>query len=178
MAGKPPEKRPSFPMRVPKAVSALWNRWTRATQSLSAKLVILLLAAMTVVFGLLGYLNVRLQRQHLESITLTSAERVSDVIKRQASYYMLRNEREGLYHSISEIGNERGVVHIRIFNREGRITYSSDPKEINTLVDEQAEACNRCHAQAQPLTHLDRRRPLPHFPAREWRASSGHHQSH
>jgi two-component system NtrC family sensor kinase len=111
---------------------------------------------MTIVFGLLGYLNVRLQRQHLESITLTSAERVSDVIKRQASYYMLRNEREGLYHSISEIGNEPGVVHIRIFNREGRITYSSDPKEINTLVDEQAEACNRCHAQAQPLTHLDR----------------------
>ncbi len=143
-------------MRVPKAASLVWNRWTRATQRLSPKLVILLLTAMTVVFGLLGYLNVRLQRQHLESITLTSAERVSDVIKRQASYYMLRNEREGLYHSISEIGNEPGVVHIRIFNREGRITYSSDPKEINTLVDEQAEACNRCHAQAQPLTHLDR----------------------
>ncbi|HYB60526.1 MAG TPA: ATP-binding protein [Methylomirabilota bacterium] len=143
-------------MRVPKATSLLWNRWARATQRLSPKLVILLLTAMTIVFGLLGYLNVRLQRQHLESITLTSAERVSDVIKRQASYYMLRNEREGLYHSISEIGNEPGVVHIRIFNREGRITYSSDPKEINTLVDEQAEACNRCHAQAQPLTHLDR----------------------
>ncbi len=143
-------------MRVSNAASLLWNRWTRSTQSLSAKLVILLLAAMTLVFGLLGYLNVRLQRQHLESITLASAERVSDVIKRQASYYMLRNEREGLYHSISEIGNERGVVHIRIFNRQGRITYSSDPKEINTLVDEQAEACNRCHAQAQPLTHLDR----------------------
>lgn len=143
-------------MRVREAVSLLWNRWARSTQSLSAKLVILLLAAMTVVFGLLGYLNVRLQRQHLESLTLTSAERVSDVIKRQASYYMLRNEREGLYHSISEIGNERGVVHIRIFNRQGRITYSSDPKEINTLVDENAEACNRCHAQAQPLTHLDR----------------------
>ncbi len=143
-------------MRVPKATSPLWNRWIRGTQRLSPKLVILLLTAMTVVFGLLGYLNVRLQRQHLESITLTSAERVSDVIKRQASYYMLRNEREGLYHSISEIGNEPGVVHIRIFNREGRITYSSDPKEINTLVDEQAEACNRCHAQAQPLTHLDR----------------------
>jgi len=143
-------------MRVPEAASLLWNRWAQATKSLSAKLVILLLAAMTLVFGLLGYLNVRLQRQHLESITLTSDERVSDVIKRQASYYMLRNEREGLFHSISEIGNERGVVHIRIFNRQGRITYSSDPKEINTLVDEQAEACNRCHAKAQPLTRLDR----------------------
>jgi len=133
-----------------------WIRWRQATQSLSAKLGILLLAAMTLVFGLLGYLNVRLQRQQLESITLASADRVSDVIKRQASYYMLRNEREGLYHSISEIGNEPGVVHIRIFNRQGLITYSSDPRETNTMVDEQAEACNRCHAQAQPLTHLDR----------------------
>ena len=137
-------------------MSRLWNRWRQATRSLSAKLGILLLAAMTLVFGLLGYLNVRLQRQQLESTTLASADRVSDVIKRQASYYMLRNERDGLYHSISEIGHEPGVVHIRIFNRQGKITYSSDPRETNTMVDEQAEACNRCHAQSQPLTHLNR----------------------
>ena len=63
--------------------------------SLSAKLICLLLLVMTGTFALLGYLNVRLHRQHLEAATLTSAERVSDVIKRSTSYYMLRNDREG-----------------------------------------------------------------------------------
>jgi two-component system, NtrC family, sensor kinase len=124
--------------------------------SLSAKLVILLVASMTVIFGLLGYLNIRLQRQHLERNTLLSADRISDAIKRSASYYMLRNEREGLYHIIAEMGNEPGMVGIRIINQEGRISFSSDGKETNTFVDKRAEACYKCHSQSQPLTHLDR----------------------
>jgi len=111
---------------------------------------------MTTVFGLLGYLNVRLHRRHLEQTTLAAAERVSDVIKRNATYYMLRNEREGLYHLITEIGGERGILRIRIINREGRISFSSDARETNTLVDKRAEACYACHSQTQPLTHLDR----------------------
>ena len=56
-------------------------RLLRATQTLSAKLNILLLSAMVLIFALLGYLTVRLHRQHLEQNTLLVAERISDVIK-------------------------------------------------------------------------------------------------
>jgi len=48
------------------------------TNSISAKLIGSLFAAMIVIFALLGYLNIRLHRQHLEAATLVSAERVSD----------------------------------------------------------------------------------------------------
>ena len=68
------------------------SRWLRLTLTLSAKLNILLLGAMVVIFALLGYLNVRLHRQHLEQNTLLSAERVSDVIKHSTTDYMLRND--------------------------------------------------------------------------------------
>ncbi len=71
------------------------GQWNRLTHSISAKLISLLLLVMVGIFGLLGYLNIRLHRQHLEAATLTSAERVSDVIKRSTSYYMLRNDRAG-----------------------------------------------------------------------------------
>jgi len=128
----------------------------RLAHGLSGKLVILLVASMTLVFGVLGYLNIQLERQRLEQATLASAERISDVIKRNASYYMLRNERDGLYHMISDIGNEPGMVHIRIFNREGRISFSSDPSEINSFVDKRTEACYACHSQSQPLMRLNR----------------------
>jgi len=132
------------------------KRWADRVHSLSAKLATLLVAAMVCFFGMLGYLNIRLYRQQLEKSTLTSADRMSDVIKRNASYYMLRNEREGLYHLIREIGNEPGVTRIRIFNQEGRISFSSDPAESGALVNKNAEACYGCHAQSQPIAHLER----------------------
>ena len=130
--------------------------WTRLTHSLGAKLITLLLATMVLVFSLLGYLNIRLHRKHLEAATLTSAERVSDVIRRSTTYYMLRNDREGLYHAIQTIADEPGMAKVRIFDQEGRISYSTDTEEISHVVDKSAEACYGCHAQSQPLTRLNR----------------------
>lgn len=132
------------------------GRWARLTQSLSAKLISLLLLVMVGIFGLLGYLNIRLHRQHLEAATLTSAERISDVIKRSTSYYMLRNDREGLYHAIATMADEPGMVRVRIFDQQGQISYSSDPTEIGHVVDKSAEACYGCHARSEPLAHLNR----------------------
>ncbi len=82
----------------------------RVRYGLGTKLIALLLGAMVVIFGLLGYLTIRLQRQHLEAATLLSAERVSDVIRRNTTEYMLRNDREGLHHAISTMANEPGMV--------------------------------------------------------------------
>src|SRR6201982_4116615 len=117
------------------------GRWFRVSHSLSAKLNVLLLSTMVAIFGLLGYLNVRLHRQHLEQNTLLSAERISDAIKRGTTDYMLRNDRQGMHHSIQAIAAEPGMERIRIFDREGRITYSTDPADQNHFVDKSAEAC-------------------------------------
>jgi two-component system, NtrC family, sensor kinase len=131
-------------------------RWRRLTRSVSAKLITLLLASMVVIFALLGYLNIRLQRQHLEAAALTSAERVSDAIRRSATYYMLRNDREGLYHVIQTLADEPGMVKVRIFDKQGHISYSTDPNEVSRMVDKSGEACYGCHAQSQPLARLNR----------------------
>src|ERR1700687_5926006 len=101
-------------------IRADWG-WRRLTHSISAKLIGSLLVVMIVIFALLGYLNIRLHRQHLEAATLTSAERVSDVIKHSTTYYMLRNDREGLYHAIQTIADEPGMIKARIFDQVGRI---------------------------------------------------------
>jgi two-component system, NtrC family, sensor kinase len=132
------------------------GRWLRLTLTLSAKLNRLLLGAMVVIFALLGYLNVRLHRQHLEQNTLLSAERMSDVIKHSTTDYMLVNDQEGLYHSIKTMASEPGMEKIRIFDQEGRITYTTDAAEQNHVVDKTAEACYACHAQSQPLARLNR----------------------
>jgi two-component system, NtrC family, sensor kinase len=130
--------------------------WRRLTNSISAKLIGSLLAVMVVIFALLGYLNIRLHRQHLEAATLASAERVSDVIRRSATYYMLRNDREGLYRSIQTMADEPGMVKVRILDQEGRISYSTDAAEVSHVLDKTAEACYGCHTQSQPLARLNR----------------------
>ena len=128
----------------------------RVRYGLGTKLIVLLLGAMVVIFALLGYLTIRLQRQHLEAATLLSAERVSDVIRRNTSEYMLRNDQQGLHHAIGTMASEPGMVRVRVFDREGHISYSSDPSEINRIVDKDAEACYGCHAHGQALARLNR----------------------
>jgi two-component system NtrC family sensor kinase len=124
--------------------------------SVSAKLIVLLLLSMVVIFALVGYLNIRLHRKDLEASVLASAERVSDLIKRSTAYYMMRNDREGLYHVMQTIAGEPGMVRVRIFDPTGTVSYSSDATEVNHSVDKGAEACYACHAQSQPLTRLNR----------------------
>ena len=51
---------------------------------------------------------------------------------------------------------EPGMEKIRIFDQEGRITYTTDAAEQNHVVDKTAEACYACHAQSQPLARLNR----------------------
>lgn len=132
------------------------SKWLQLTQALSVKLNLLLLSAMVVIFALLGYVNVRLHRRHLEQNTLAAAERISDVIKQGTTDYMLRNDREGLYRSINTMASEPGIEKIRIFDQEGRITYTTSSPEQSKVVDKTAEACYGCHAQSQPLARLNR----------------------
>lgn len=143
-------------MRATEQAGTAWRRGLTLGHSLGAKLILLLLVAMVGIFALLGLLSIRLHRQHLEAATLQAAERVSDLIKRSTSYCMLRNDREGLYHMMTTIAGEPGVVRVRIFDQQGKVSYSTDPSEVNRNVDKGAEACYGCHAQSQPLARLNR----------------------
>ena len=130
--------------------------WDRARYGLSTKLILMLLVAMMAVFALLGYLTVRLQGQDLEATTLLSAESISNLIRRNTTDYMLRNDREGLHRSMAAMAHEPGVVRVRVLDREGHVSYSTDPSEINRTLDKDAEACYACHAHGQTLTRLNR----------------------
>lgn len=124
--------------------------------NLSIKLTFCLIVSLLVLFLVLGWQTVQLHRRHLEEMTFASADRISDTIKRSTRYSMMKNHRDEVYHIISTIGTEPGIRKIRIFNEEGKISFSTDPREVNALVDKKMEACTACHSQKDPLTRLDR----------------------
>src|SRR3990172_1752522 len=111
----------------------------RLRVGLAVKLALCLVVSTVALFALFGYLNLRLQRKPSEDMVLRSADRISDLIQRSTRYQMLRNDREALYQVIQTIGSEPGIRRIRIFNEEGRISYSTDPAEVGSLVDKPAE---------------------------------------
>jgi two-component system, NtrC family, sensor kinase len=125
-------------------------------RSISFKLMVSIFVVMTGIFALLTYLTIHQHRKHLEAAALVSAEQQSEVLRRSASHYMLKNDRSGLYEMMVNMADQAGMVRVRIMNSEGVISYSTFPDEVGKSVNKASEACYACHAQSEPLSLLKR----------------------
>jgi two-component system NtrC family sensor kinase len=67
---------------------------------------------------------------------------------------MLENRSDQTHYIINTIAQEPGLREIRIFNKEGRIMFSSQKEYIGQMVDKNAEACYACHTANEPLEKL------------------------
>src|SRR5579871_1440619 len=123
---------------------------------LAAKLAICVIASTAAFFALFGYLNLGMERRNSQDLVEQAAYRVTDVIVRSTHYEMLHNDRDALYNIIQELGTEPGIQRIRIYNKDGLISYASDGQEVQTAVDKSAEGCVGCHGQSDPLKTLTR----------------------
>jgi two-component system NtrC family sensor kinase len=146
----------------------------RIKMGIGIKLSIYLIGSMIVIFAALTFLTIAMHRQHLEQFVIDSALRISDTIKNSTHHDMLHSspDEENAKHInriINTIGSQKGIERIRIFNKEGRILYSTDQSEIQKLVDKRAESCYICHASDKPLTKLDKDQRW-----RIFRAADGH----
>ena len=101
-----------------------------------------------------GYI-IRSQSASLLNEVERHASQLSDALKSDTEYEMMRNDREHIRESIRHISQQKAIDRIRIFNKSGEIIYSSDAADIGRMVDKQAESCDRCHLAGEPLTRLD-----------------------
>lgn len=118
---------------------------------LSAKLFVILIGVMLVVFGIHTYMDVRTTSANLTELVYSYSEQVSDLIVRSTRYSMMLNQKEHVHQIVNTLANEPGFVGVNIYNKNGRIIYSSDSTLIGTQVDLKAEACIGCHSSASPL---------------------------
>lgn len=122
------------------------------------------------VIGFMAVAVVRLHTAQLVSERTRSANQLSETIKGSTHFDMLENRRDNLHRQIQTIGDlkQEGIHRVRLFNKEGRIMFSSDREEIGTSLDKRAEACYACHTEGRPLEKLDIRAR-----ARIFRAADG-----
>jgi two-component system NtrC family sensor kinase len=120
--------------------------------TLSFRLFLVLSLAILLLFTIHAALAQHFQSQAIEGQVKIAAYSQSDFIRQSLYTAMLRNERGRIHEMITLLGREPGVEVIRIYNKQGQITFSTAEREIGTTVNRQAEACYVCHAAAQPLS--------------------------
>ncbi len=120
---------------------------------LAVKLIFWLTLLVAVVDGLFAFINLRVQERQLLSNMVVGADQLSRSITSATWQAMLADNREGAYAVMRTIAEKQGIERIRIFNKDGRVMFSTDLSD-EKEVDKQAEACVLCHAEQQPLLRV------------------------
>jgi two-component system, NtrC family, sensor kinase len=136
---------------------------------LSVKLFLVTSLVLIIVFSIYTYFTVRNLEEDFTSSYKQNVYNISDIIKRSTRHSMLLNKREDVYEIIKTIGNEPGVKTIRIYNKQGVISYSSDTTERNKTVDMNAEACIICHENNTISRNIARKDSLRIFSIKDER---------
>jgi two-component system, NtrC family, sensor kinase len=121
---------------------------------LAHKLIVPIAAIIVLVAGISGMLRVAAVERGLRETMILGADQVSRGITSATWHAMLADNRQDAYDVMETIARQPGISRIRIFNKEGRIMFST-VKEPSQSVDKKAEACALCHASAQPLVRVE-----------------------
>lgn len=95
--------------------------------------------------------------------SIQHATNLTDTVLKSTRYAMLKSDRETLNNIIRNIGEQKGVDHVRICNKKGLIMISSRREEINSFVDMKSEGCITCHSGPKPITTLGTMEQARHF---------------
>lgn len=123
-------------------------------KKISQKLILSFTVIMTIVGIIATYIHVKTQEGQLLDAMMLGADQLSGSISSATWHAMLADQRESAYKTMETIAQKQGIDRIRIFNKEGRIMFST-AKNDTGVVDKYAEACFMCHSAEQPLVKVD-----------------------
>ncbi len=131
--------------------SSVW-RWR--FNSLTFRLTGTLIVALALLLALTAVVQVGLQERCAREAARINALAMSETLYGALHTAMLNNDREGLHAAVRNITEHDPNVRLRIFNKEGIIVFSSEPRELGTRLDMRSEACFRCHLADRPIAKL------------------------
>ncbi len=102
-----------------------------------------------------AYFNVDYQERKLMENVVASTDRLTNTIRLGTHYAMMLNSRDDITQIITNIGLQKDIANIRIYNKEGQIKFSNRSDEVETRTNIKAEACDICHRTEPPLVDLD-----------------------
>jgi two-component system, NtrC family, sensor kinase len=124
---------------------------------LITKIAIFTNCVLILVMSLFAYLNLKnLESALLQEVT-TGVDKMSETIIRSSHHLMLEDDLPRVHQMISEVGQQKDIQVIRLINKKGRISFSTNDSELGLFLDKKAEACTMCHMDdGEPRTHTSR----------------------
>ena len=123
-------------------------------KSLFMKLTLLVGMTLLVSVSIWAYFNINYHKSRITEDIMVSTDRLTNTIRLGAHYAMMLNSRDDITQIIQNIGKQKDIIHIRIYNKEGQIKFSNLDTEVNTFTNIKAEACDICHRTDPPLVDL------------------------
>jgi two-component system, NtrC family, sensor kinase len=123
-------------------------------KKLSQKLILSLTIILIVVGSISSIVHVKTQERQLLDAMILGADQLSGSISSATWHAMRADKREAAYEIMRTIAMKQGISRIRIFNKEGRVMFSTIHGDSGS-VDKDAESCSMCHSTLQPLVKVD-----------------------
>ncbi|MFH0908849.1 MAG: ATP-binding protein [bacterium] len=124
-------------------------------KTVGRKLTTAVVLTVLLIISVFAYVNIRSHGSSLLAEVERHAIQISQTVKSSTEYDMLLNEPARIHETIRRLGDQVTIERIRIMNKAGQITYSTETNEIGKTVNSSAESCIRCHAVEPPLQRLD-----------------------
>lgn len=126
---------------------------------LDFKLILSLTVLIVAISCVTGFLNFRMQKKQLVETMILGADQLSRSITSATWHAMLDDDRNSAYEIMRVIADKQGVDRIRMFNREGRLVFSTDVREPPVPASQSSEVCIGCHSRGpirDKLTEAER----------------------
>jgi two-component system NtrC family sensor kinase len=98
-----------------------------------------------------GYVNFRTQKARLLEAMILGADQLSRSITSATWHAMLDDDRKAAYEMMRVIADKQGVDRIRMFNREGKLVFSTDAQEKPGMANPTSDVCISCHGSTPVL---------------------------
>ena len=94
-----------------------------------------------------GFFSLQAQKNRLVYAMQLGADQLSKSIASATWHAMLDDHREAAYEIMGTIAQKQGIDQIRMFNREGRLVFTTDPGARPDMSVVHNEVCQKCHDQ-------------------------------
>lgn len=116
-------------------------------QSLSFKLFIFLGLAILGSIGLFSLYFLYYEAESLREGVRKELVDLSGIVLRNTMRSMQSNHPEGIEDIIKTAGEQKNILSVRIYTREGTVRYASDPASLGVNLGKDAPSCKVCHGK-------------------------------
>lgn len=122
--------------------------------SLISKLIVSVGLVLLLSLAIWAYLNTNYQKKKFMEDIVCDTDKLTNTIRLGAHYAMMLNSRDDINQIIQNIGKQKEIENIRIYNKEGKIKFSNKTAEVDRITNIEAEACYICHRSDPPLSEV------------------------